>query len=656
MKQIFLFFATALFACACAEAEAVKMPALFSDNMVLQQQSNVPLWGKSKPGAQVSVQPSWSAQPSVTVADAQGSWRVTLPTPEAGGPHTLNISGGGSKLTLNNVMVGEVWLCSGQSNMEMPLAGWGKVNNYEQEVAQAQYPNIRLLQVERTAGAQPQPDPKVQGGGWQVCSPATIAEFSATAYFFGRDLHKSLDNVPIGLINASWGGTVAEAWTSAGSLDSIPDFAQELAALKGQTNESLMEKYQKDSEEWLNLLASSDSGLHGNAPLWASADFDDSRWKSMPIPGFWERQGLENFDGIVWFRCSLDLPAEWQGKDLELNLAEIDDDDVTYFNGEQVGAINGHNVPRKYRVSGKLVKSGKNVVTVRVMDTGGDGGLYGNAAQMTLKPADAEDAPSVSLAQEWKYSAAVDLSSLPPRPQSPNNPNRPSVLFNTMINPFVPFTIRGAIWYQGEANVGRAQQYGELLPLLIRDWRRQWGSDFPFYYVQLTNFLGIPSEPPVSEWAALREAQLNTLRVSNTGMAVTIDIGEKRDIHPKNKQDVGARLALWAKANTYGQQVAYSGPLYSSCKVEGKKIRISFTHADGGLKTKNGDKLIGFTIAGADRKFYEATATIEGSEVVVSSPNVASPVAVRYAWADSPDGVNLYNAAELPASPFRTDF
>jgi sialate O-acetylesterase len=651
MKRVILFFFSLSSASAFAKVE---LPALFSDNMVLQQQAAVPFWGKSTPNVSVSVLPSWAAQPVAAVADAHGRWRVSLATPAAGGPHTLTISDG-EELTLRNVMVGEVWLCSGQSNMEMPIAGWGKVNNYEQEIARASYPSIRLLQVEKQANVQPQPDLRVQGGGWQVCSPATVAEFSATAYFFGRDLHQNLNNVPVGLINASWGGTVAEAWTSAGSLESMPDFVEALAAMKGKTNEELQEKYRNENERWLRQLALADGGLRDNVPLWAAPELDDSKWSSMLLPGLWEEKGLGNLDGVVWFRYTFDLPAGWKGKDLELSLAAIDDEDITCFNGVQVGATGGYNLPRRYRVSGKLVRQGRNVIAVRVMDGGGGGGLYGAAADMHLRLAGSKKAQAISLAQAWKYKVAVDLSSLPPRPQSPDNPNRPSVLFNAMLHPLVPFTIKGAIWYQGESNAGRAQQYRELLPLLIRDWRRQWGSEFPFYFVQLASWLGTPSEPRVSAWAALREAQLNTLHVNSTGMAVAIDIGDVRDIHPKNKQDVGARLALLARANTYGQQLACSGPLYSGYRIEDDKIRISFAHAGGGLKAQRSNALKGFTIAGPDRKFHEAEVAIEGSEVVVRSPEVAFPVAVRYAWADSPAEANLCNAAGLPASPFRTD-
>jgi sialate O-acetylesterase len=651
MKRVLLFFFSI---CSASAFAKVELPALFADNMVLQQQSSVPFWGKSKPNATVSVRPSWAAQPSTAVADAGGSWKVSLTTPAAGGPHTIAISDG-DELKLSNVMVGEVWLCSGQSNMEMPIAGWGKVNNYEQEIAGAQYPNIRLLQVERRTDIQPNPELKVQGDGWQVCSPATVAGFSATAYFFGRDLHQNLNNVPIGLINASWGGTVAEAWVSAASLKSMPDFAEPLAEMAGKTNDDLQKTYQEESEAWLRQLASADGGLRGDDPLWAAPDLDDSDWGNMPLPALWERQGLESFDGVVWFRYVVNIPAEWKGKDVELSLAQIDDEDITYFNGVQVGATKGHYLLRKYRVSGKLVKAGRNVIAVRILDTGVDGGLYGDAENLQLKLAGSKKAQPISLAQTWKYKAAVDLNRLPPRPQSPDNPNRPSVLYNGMLHPLAPFTIKGAIWYQGESNADRAQQYRDLLPLLIRDWRKQWGSEIAFYYVQLASWLGTPTEPPVSTWAALREAQLNTLHVGNTGMAVTIDIGDLRDIHPKNKQDVGARLALLARANTYGQQITHSGPLYSSYRIDGDRIRISFTHADGGLKAKSGDKLKGFTIAGPDRKFYEAEVRIEGSELVVWSPQVAFPVAVRYAWADSPNDANLYNAAGLPASPFRVN-
>ncbi|MDR3366749.1 MAG: 9-O-acetylesterase [Prevotellaceae bacterium] len=653
MKRVFFFscFVSLCLFSAYTEVKAA-LPALFSDNMVLQQQSDVPVWGTAKPNASVSVLPSWAEKPSTTLADAAGSWKVTIATPAAGGPHTLAIAAAGDTLTLRNVMLGEVWLCSGQSNMEMPLAGWGQVNNYEQEIANAQYPNIRLLQVERQANVQPQPDLKVQGGGWQVCSPATVAEFSATAYFFGRNLHQSLDSIPIGLINASWGGTVAEAWTSAESLESMPDFAEALAALKGKTNEELQEHYRKANEEWLRRFTLADGGMRDGKPLWADPELDDSRWDSMTLPALWENEGLDGIDGVVWFRCTINLPDGWEGKDLELSLAQIDDEDVTYFNGEQVGATGSYNRLRKYAVSGKLVKAGKNVVAVRVMDTGGGGGLYGEAANIYLKPAGSEEAQPVSLAQAWKYKLAVDMRNVPPKPQSPDNPNRPSVLYNAMLHPLVPFTIRGAIWYQGEANADRAQQYRELFPLLISDWRKHWGYEFPFYFVQLASFLGSPSEPTVSSWAALREAQLGTLRVPSTGMAVTIDVGEMRDIHPKNKQDVGARLALLARANTYGEQILCSGPLYSGYKLEGSRIRISFTHADG-LKARDGGKLKGFTVAGADGKYYEAEAAVEGSEVVVWSPQVALPVEVRYAWADCPISANLCNAANLPASPFR---
>ncbi len=629
----------------------VVLPSLFTDNMVLQQQTNAPLWGKAQPRKAVTVQASWTQQAYTATADEQGAWRLALPTPAAGGPYTLTFSDG-AKLTLRNVMVGEVWLCSGQSNMEMPLAGWGKISNYEQEIANANYPNIRLLHVAKATSLAPQSDIRVEGG-WQVCSPATIAEFSSTAYFFGRDLLQSL-NVPIGLINSTWGGTPAEAWTSAESLSEMPDFRNYLATLKGRSATDIMQEYEKNLATWNSTVALADSSSAEGTPLWASPSFNDEAWQTMPLPALWENTALPNFDGVVWLRYTVDIPAALAGKELLLSLAEVDDNDITYFNGVQVGKTEGYNLFRRYKIPAKLVKRGKNIIALRVTDTGGGGGVYGSATDLSLSVSSSKKSQveKISLAANWKYKATVDFNKLPPRPQSPNNASNPSALYNGMIHPLVPFAIKGAIWYQGEANASRAKQYRDLFPLMVLDWRKQWNADFPFYFVQLA---GYAAQPADEDWAMLREAQLHALHLSNTGMAVATDIGDAKDIHPKNKQEVGVRLALLARANTYGQQIVSSGPLYKNYKVESGAIRISFSHTDGGLRAKSGAQLKGFTIAGADHKFYEATATIVGDEVVVSAPQVAFPLAVRYAWENDPEAANLCNAAGLPASPFRTD-
>lgn len=627
----------------------ITLPELFSDNMVLQQQTDAPIWGKATPKKQVTVQTSWNNQTYSTQAGADGKWQVKVKTPEAGGPYMITISDG-KKLTLNNVLIGEVWICSGQSNMEMSLAGPDKVLNYEQEIAAANYPNIRLLHVEKSTSLQPVEELKTRDK-WQICSPETIANFSAVGYFFGRNLFQNL-NIPIGLISTSWGGTIAEAWTSAESLELMPDFKNEVQTLKSQSQDEAIAAYEKEKQAWDARVTAEDKGFSSLA-AWSETKFDDSAWSNMQLPGLWEDAGLSGFDGTIWFRKVIDIPNEWNGKDLQLRLAMIDDDDITYFNGIQVGAISGYSTKRIYTVPGKSVKAGKATIIVRVTDTGGGGGIYGEQKEMDLSLSKNTQA-SISLAGDWQYNIGLNFSSFPKAPNNPrNNPNVPTLLYNAMIHPLVPFSIQGAIWYQGESNTGRATQYKDLFPLMIHDWRTKWNNNFPFYFVQLANYMEEKPEPQNSGWALLREAQLQTLRLENTGMAVIIDIGEAKDIHPKNKQDVGKRLALNALAKTYGKQIAYSGPIYTSYQIEGNKIRVRFEHAEG-LKAKGGGQLKGFAIAGPDHKFYWADAAIEGNDVVVSSPNVSFPVAVRYAWADNPV-CNLYNAADLPASPFRTD-
>lgn len=336
---------------------------------------------------------------------------------------------------------------------------------------------------------------------------------------------------------------------------------------------------------------------------------------------------------------------------MTINLDLIDDNDITYFNGVEVGHTDGWNLSRKYVIPASLVKSGKAVITVRVFDTGGGGGIYGNASLIKLSYSSDK---SISLAGSWQYKVGFNLSEIPAAPKLPDDPNQPTVLYNAMINPIVPFTIKGVIWYQGESNADKAYQYRELFPLMIKDWRKQWKSDFPFYFVQLADFTAILPQPSESSWAELREAQLQTLHFENTGMAVTIDIGNEKDIHPKNKQEVGRRLSLIARANAYNENIAFSGPIYDTYRIERNSIRITFKYVDKGLKTKNGETLKGFAIAGLDHQFHWADAVIKGNEVVVSCKEVENPIAVRYAWAENPV-CNLHNGADLPASPFRTD-
>ena len=632
-------------------AAKITLPAIFTDNMVLQQQSDVKIWGKAKPGKTVKVTTSWNGKTYEVRAGESGHWRATVSTPAAGGPYTVTVSDG-KPVELKNVLIGEVWLCSGQSNMEMRIAD--RVLNYEQAMQQAgRYKNIRLLHIDNTTSPAPLDEAAVRHGGWQECSGENIADFSAVGYFFGRELNENLD-VPVGLIESCWGGTYAESWTSAGALAEIPWFRPRIEKVKQipHSPEERTRMFYDDIDAWREQMMQAEQAFEQGRAVWAEASFDDSSWGEIAVPGFVQDQGLDGFSGFMWVRKTVDIPAAWAGKELTLTLSAIDDNDFTYFNGVEVGHTEGCLALRSYKIPASLVKAGKATVAVRVMDTGGKGGIFGDPEGIALCKSDTEKLP---LAGAWKYKVSLGLGEAPDMPvNTATEPNYPTFLYNAMINPLVDYAIRGAIWYQGEANVARAAQYRDLLPLMIHDWRQQWGYAFPFYIVQLPNYMKAQEGPEESDWAELREAQKHTLRLENTGMAVTIDVGDGDDLHPKNKPEVGRRLALIARAQTYGERIPCSGPVYDSYGIEGNTIRIRFSHTDGGLKTSDGGAVRGFYIAGADHEFHAADAVVEGDTVVVSSKEVRFPVAVRYAWANNPV-CNLYNGAGLPAGPFRTD-
>ncbi len=654
-----ILFSVLLVACSMNVHAQVKLQPLFTDNMVLQQQANVPIWGEDKAGKKVTVVTSWDKKRYTTTTTAEGKWKVSVATPKAGGPYSITINDG-KTVRLNNVLIGEVWLCSGQSNMEMPVVGWGNDYFKAEHKDADNHPNIRLLQLDLVANAKPATHFKARNNGWSVCNYATLAPFSATAYFFGRDLEKHL-NVPIGLIQTCWGGTLAEAWTGKESLELDPDFTnglKHLSEIPASKAES-QKKYETAYAQWQKDINNKDAGMKNGKALWVAPNFNDSDWKTMKIPSLFSQNGLEKFDGIVWFRRTIDIPSSMAGKNLTLQLGPVDDMDVTYFNGERIGEMSGWERDRIYQIPSRLVKAGKNVIAVRVLDPQGDGGIYGKREVIRLvaegKKGEKNVTQELVLTGEWHYKVSTNMGNLPAEPVNPNNnPNLPTVLYNAMINPLIPYTIKGAIWYQGEANANRAYQYRELLPLMINDWRNRWGYRFPFYIVQLANFMARHDHPTESAWAELREAQAMTTNLDNTGISCTIDIGMEKDIHPSNKQDVGHRLALIARAKTYGQNVEFSGPLYKSYEMMGHCIRIHFDHTTGGLKTNDDRPVTGFAIAGPDHVWHWATATIDGNSVIVSSDKVKFPVAVRYAWADNP-ACNLYNGANLPAFPFRTD-
>lgn len=612
---------------------------VFTENMVLQRDQKDAIWGWSKPGEKVSV--SIAGQSATSTAGADGKWTVMMPPLPAGGPHTLTVSGP-ETVTLNNVLVGDVWICSGQSNMEWRVSD---TNNAGAEISAANFPQIRHLEIPHVTAAEPQKT--VPTDGWKVASPETVSRFTAVGFYFGRKLNEDL-KVPIGLIHTSWGGTIAEAWTSKEGLAPLKDFNQAMEDLELRTKNP-------GPDPQIAWYAANDEGSKGDF-AWAAPDLDDSAWSTMSQPQGWtgsNNPDVMNLDGAVWLRRSVELSADFAGKEAVLGLGAIDDEDAVWVNGRKIGETAGFGRMREYQVPAGLLKEGKNIIAIRAMDVSGNGGLTGPAEALKLE---SKGLAPIALTGPWRYKVGADLTKTSAFPRRMgDNPNVPTVLYNAMVAPLLPYGIKGAIWYQGESNAGRAAQYRTLLPAMIGDWRKRFGQgDFPFYIVQLANFMQTKPEPGESEWAELREAQAMTAKnVPNSGLAVAIDIGEANDIHPRNKQDVGKRLALQALAKTYGQKLVASGPEFREAKTEGNAIRLSFDHVGGGLAAKGG-ALKGFSIAGEDKKFVWADAKIDGVSIVVSSPQVSAPAAVRYAWTENPEAT-LFNAEGLPAIPFRTD-
>ncbi|HOX08297.1 MAG TPA: sialate O-acetylesterase [Planctomycetota bacterium] len=645
---------------------ALKLASLFSEHMVLQQGVAVPVWGWASPGEEVTVTftpgaGSGDAKQSISAkAGADGRWQAALkPLKASSAPGRLAVraEGGGGECAVGDVLVGEVWLASGQSNMQ-----WRVRDSVDgaAEVAAANYPLIRLFSVPNLVNEPPPVDVRA---AWAVCSPESAAEFSAVAYFFGRELQRDF-KVPIGLINSSWGGTRVETWTRREVLEADESFGAELAeyekalrAIPRAERLAAMAEQQADPDGWLRKHVPADPGNQGAGRGWARAEFDDSAWPEMELPAIWQARGVRG-NGVVWFRLALEVPADWAGRDLALGIGACDKHDITYWNGEQVGATgwetrDAWTTSRKYRVPGKLVRAGRNVLAVRVYSYRNGGGITGPSADMKVAPAAGAGAGKpLLLVGNWRYQVEHDFGVVNDASISPwlvPNCNSPHALWDNMMLPLVPYALAGFIWYQGESNASNAADYRRRFPAMIRDWRRAWGGKpRPFLFVQLANYVS------VGTWAGLREAQTMALAEPATGMAVAIDIGDPEDIHPRNKQEVGRRLALAAEHVAYGKELVYSGPLYRSHNVEGAAIRVKFDHVGGGLKAKGGESLKGFTLAGADRKFAAAEARIDGSDVVVSVQGVTKPAAVRYAWTDNPT-CNLYNKEGLPASPFRTD-
>ncbi|WP_343615238.1 sialate O-acetylesterase [Flavobacterium sp.] len=614
----------------------VRMPILFSDGMVLQRDKQIPIWGFAD--ANESVEVHFNKQIKKTTADKNGKWTVNLAAEKAGGPFELVVIGK-NKITIKNVLVGEVWICSGQSNMEFQVS---KTMNAEKEIADANYPMIRHFGIAQDLSGTPKDD--LKQGKWEEANKQNVGNFTAVGYYFARKLYSEL-KIPIGIINTSWGGTNVETWTSREAFQNSPDFKSMIADVPVMNVDSISKLYAQKMKERVEKIQGTEVST-ASENTFKELSFEDKNWGDLKTPSLWENQPLGDLDGVVWMRKTITLTAEDIKNKAILSLAKIDDEDITYVNGIEVGRNTQYDLKRVYTIPDNILKEGKNVIAVRIVDNSGGGGIYGESQDLKLTIG----TKVIPLDGNWKFRVIVVKTAL-----SPNS--YPSLLYNAMVNPLVPYAIQGVLWYQGEANVWRAKQYKKAFPLLINDWRTKFKQgNFPFYFVQLSTFdeFGGNSQKG-SRWAELREAQSETLKLPNTGMAVTTDIGNAKDIHPTNKQDIGLRLAAIAMNNIYGKKQVHSGPTYKSQEIKGNQIILTFDNIGSGLSTPNSDELKGFEIAGADKVFHSAKAIIKDNKIIVSSDQVQNPVAVHYGWADDDTAINLFNKEKFPASPFRTD-
>lgn len=660
---------------------------VYGDHMVLQCDRPIRISGTAAPGESVKV--TIGENSAYATAGDDGEWTAELPAMKAGmQPYSVVVTGkeGTPGVSFEDVLIGEVWLASGQSNMEMPVYSgrqfWNSANG-KAEVAAADHPGIRLFNTCQRRSVSPGVEQKeIAGPGWVVCSPETVGPFSALGYYFARQLHKDL-NVPVGVINSSWGGTPIQSWISEAGYRSA-NRTGELAKIESSRKPSkeqeakiaaLKKKAKIAFDAWEKRFYAFDPAATAAAQAWKNPGFDDSGWQSEEVPS----SPAADFDGIFWYRRTVTIPAEWAGKELTLSIGAVDDCDETFFNGEKVGATgtstpNYWSVPRVYKIPGKLVRAGANTIAVRVADMYSNGGLMGPEPLLYLQLGNDKN-DRIRLNGAWKYKVEfkIDTQKLGTRPTPPDDlsisqssPHFPATLYNSMVAPWTVYPIRGVIWYQGESNAGAYEEYMKLHPLLIQDWRNKWNNpEMPFLFIQLAAFeRHSPSkpgpadfwknrQPSDSSWPKLREVQTATLAIPNTGMAVAIDVGNPFDIHPADKQTLGYRLGKEAERICYGSREISAGPLYERMTVEGNKVRLFFKNTGSGLVAKDGAPA-SFAIAGKDGNFVWADAKIDGDTVLVWSDKVKEPVEVRYAWAGYPGNANLYNKEGFPASPFRT--
>jgi len=635
-----LIYTTVCFVLTINSFSQVKLPRLVRDSMILQRDSKINIWGWAAKNEKITIK--FNNKTFKTTANTNGDWLLQLPAMKAGGPYTMDISAS-NKITLKDILIGDVWFCSGQSNMVHQMGIHDVL--YAKEVAEANDPQIRQFWIPTMTDLQG-PRNDFPTGFWKSAVGEDIKPFSAVAYFFAKKLYEKY-HVPIGLINASVGGTPIEAWTSE---EVLKDFSAITATIQKNKDTAYVNSTNRTAAASSRPQPSNDLGMMSEKK-WFDVTYVPKGWRNINIPGFWEDQGLKDLNGVVWYRKEIDIPASMGGRQAKVYLGRIVDADELYINGKRVGSTGYQYPQRRYSVPADILKAGKNLFIIRVTNTGGKGGFVPDKPYYIFSGTD-----TIDLKGTWQYKVGEVYVPRSPGPFGISAQNQPTALYNAMVAPAINYTIKGFLWYQGEANTNRAEEYAKLQPAQIIDWRNKWKQvDLPFFYAQLPGFMDYNYLPSESNWALLRESQMKSLSVPNTAMAVTIDLGEWNDIHPDRKKEVGERLALAALKMVYGENIVHSGPIYQSATIDGNKITISFTNTGSGLITNDGEALSEFAIAGADKKFVWAKAKIEGDKVIVWNDAIKEPLYVRYAWADDPVNPNLFNKEGLPASPFRTD-
>ena len=640
--KIFVSAVTLFLALSGTAYANLDLPRLLGESAVLQRDRPIPIWGTSSANSTVVI--AFAGEKQQIQSDAKGRWQTTFPSRKAGGPYQLSVSSESESVTVNNIMIGDVWVASGQSNMEWPLRN---TDNAEAEINSASNKQIRHFKIPKSWAVNPADE--LAGGEWLPATTETLPEFSGVAWYFAKKINAET-GIPIGIINATWGGSNIESWMSSEALGTPPQAAIDRIEKMLSESEARTESVKKSLQRWPNAVVKQVTNADAD---WSAGNIDEEDWLTIEAPGLWEQQGYEGVDGVIWYRKSFTLNEAEAARDLTLGLGRIDDNDTTWVNGTEIGATNAYDMARTYQVPAKLLKPGKNQIAIRIEDTGGGGGIYSSEDLLYLKTADGTQR---SLVGKWNIKAdKVTVSML-----SDMN-HTDTALYNKMLHPLLNVPVKGVLWYQGESNADTAKQaekYRQQVQALITEWREQWNNpDMPFYWVQLASFNSNRDTENASPWAILRESQTAALTLKNTGQAITLDVGNPKDIHPRDKKTVGERLARIALNKTYGHNnVNFLGPVYKSVSHKENQLILEVA-VKGELGTSDKSKTVkGFEMAGADGKFEAVNGKIKNNKVIFLLSDQGMPVSLRYAWNDNPGEANLVDSDGLPAAPFRLNY